>query len=62
MPGLDGKAVCRILQKRGAEAPPVIFVTGRDQPAERMAGLDSGALDYVVKPLTCRSSSRACGT
>jgi two-component system phosphate regulon response regulator PhoB len=50
MPGLDGKAVCRILQSKGFEAPPVIFLTARSQTQDRVDGLELGAVDYVVKP------------
>lgn len=50
MPGLDGLAVCRILQAKGLDAPPVIFLTARSQPVDLVAGLDVGAIDYVPKP------------
>jgi DNA-binding response OmpR family regulator len=50
MPGLDGHAVLRILQSQGPDAPPVIFLTARALRSDRVAGLDAGAVDYVVKP------------
>jgi two-component system, cell cycle response regulator len=50
MRGLDGYAVCRSLQERDASAPPVIFLTANAQTNARVQGLDSGAVDYVVKP------------
>jgi DNA-binding response OmpR family regulator len=50
MPRLDGLAVCRILQSKGAEAPPVIFLTAAAHPRQRVEGLDLGAVDYVTKP------------
>jgi two-component system cell cycle response regulator len=50
MRGLDGYAVCRSLQERDASAPPVIFLTANAQTDARVQGLDSGAVDYVVKP------------
>jgi two-component system cell cycle response regulator len=50
MRGLDGYAVCRRLQERATSAPPVIFLTGRAHTNARIEGLDSGAVDYVVKP------------
>jgi diguanylate cyclase (GGDEF)-like protein len=50
MRGLDGYAVCRRLQERDPSAPPVIFLTGRAHTNERIEGLESGAVDYVVKP------------
>ena len=49
MPGLDGLAVCRRVRGRGL-ATPVLLLTARDELADRVAGLDAGADDYVVKP------------
>jgi two-component system, cell cycle response regulator len=50
MRGLDGYAVCRRLQERDTSAPPVIFLTANAHISARVEGLDSGAVDYVVKP------------
>jgi len=50
MPGLDGYDVCRAIQAKGAVAPPVIFLTAHGQTTARVAGLDAGAVDYIVKP------------
>jgi two-component system, OmpR family, response regulator MprA len=49
MPGVDGLAVCRRLRGRGL-AVPILLLTARDEVHERVAGLDAGADDYVVKP------------
>ena len=49
MPGLDGLAVCRRLRSRGL-AVPILLLTARDAVPDRVAGLDAGADDYVVKP------------
>jgi two-component system, OmpR family, response regulator MprA len=49
MPGLDGFEVCRQMRKRGV-ATPVILVTARGTVADRVAGLDAGADDYLAKP------------
>jgi two-component system response regulator MprA len=49
MPRLDGLEVCRRL-RRGGSAVPVLMLTARDEVADRVAGLDAGADDYVVKP------------
>ena len=49
MPGLDGFEVCRQMRQRGV-ATPVILVTARDAVADRVAGLDAGADDYLPKP------------
>jgi len=49
LPGLDGFEVCRRMRARGLDTP-VIMVTARDAVTDRIAGLDCGADDYVVKP------------
>ncbi|HEU5100336.1 MAG TPA: response regulator transcription factor [Roseiflexaceae bacterium] len=48
LPHLDGLEVCRRL-RRGTNAP-IIMLTARDAVADRIAGLDSGADDYLIKP------------
>ncbi|MCZ8340639.1 MAG: response regulator [Burkholderiaceae bacterium] len=49
LPGGDGLALLRAMRARG-DATPVVVVTARDAVAARIAGLDAGADDYVVKP------------
>ncbi len=49
LPGQDGLTLCRTL-RRHRQRVPIIMITARDSPAERIAGLDSGADDYLVKP------------
>src|SRR6476469_6742045 len=49
MPGMDGLAVTRRLRAKGL-AVPILLLTARDGLAERVAGLDAGADDYLVKP------------
>ena len=49
MPGLDGLAVCRRLREQGSTLP-VLMLTARDAVGDRVAGLDAGADDYLVKP------------
>jgi DNA-binding response OmpR family regulator len=49
LPGRDGIEVCRVLRRRGVRAP-VLMLTARDAIEDRVAGLDSGADDYLVKP------------
>jgi len=49
MPGLDGLAVCRRLRAKGL-AVPILLLTARDAVGDRVAGLDAGADDYLVKP------------
>ena len=48
LPRLDGVELCRILRRESDV--PIIMLTAREAPAERVAGLDIGADDYVVKP------------
>ncbi|MEU7054812.1 response regulator transcription factor [Streptomyces sp. NPDC046197] len=49
LPGMDGIEVCRTLRREGIDVP-VILLTARGAVSERVAGLDAGADDYVVKP------------
>ena len=49
MPGLDGLAVCRRLRAKGL-ATPILMLTARDAVADRVAGLEAGADDYLIKP------------
>jgi len=49
MPGVDGLEVCRRLRASGARVP-VLMLTARDAIDDRVAGLDAGADDYLVKP------------
>jgi DNA-binding response OmpR family regulator len=49
LPGMDGVEVCRTLRGEGIDIP-VILLTARGAVSERVAGLDAGADDYVVKP------------
>ncbi len=51
MPGLSGVEVCRRLRTTGFKEP-VILLTAKDDIADRVAGLDAGADDYVVKPFS----------
>ena len=48
LPRLDGVELCRML-RRDSEVP-VIMLTAREAPTERVIGLESGADDYIVKP------------
>ena len=49
MPGVDGLEVCRRMRSAGNRTP-VLMLTARDAISDRVAGLDAGADDYVVKP------------
>jgi two-component system response regulator MprA len=49
LPGVDGLEVCRRLRRHG-ETVPILMLTARDEIGDRVAGLDAGADDYLVKP------------
>jgi len=49
LPGRDGLDVLREARSRGVHVP-VIILTARDEVRDRIAGLDAGADDYIVKP------------
>ena len=49
MPGLDGLTTCRRLREKGVRTP-VLMLTARHEISDRVAGLDAGADDYLVKP------------
>ncbi|MFC8308916.1 response regulator transcription factor [Streptomyces olivaceus] len=49
MPGADGLQVCRALRAEG-DSTPILMLTALVETADRIAGLDAGADDYVVKP------------
>ena len=49
LPDIDGFAVCRELRSRGNNTP-ILMLTARDAVADRIAGLDHGADDYLTKP------------
>ena len=49
LPAASGFEVCRLLRERGVWSP-VLMLTARDAVEDRVAGLDSGADDYLVKP------------
>jgi DNA-binding response OmpR family regulator len=51
LPGLPGVEVCRRLRSTGNKVP-IILLTAKDEVGDRVAGLDAGADDYVVKPFS----------
>lgn len=51
LPKLDGLEVLRRLRRRSSSLP-VLILSGREQPEEKVAGLDLGADDYLVKPFS----------
>jgi two-component system response regulator MprA len=53
MPRMNGLEVCRRLRE-GGDATPVLMLTARGEVDDRVAGLDAGADDYLVKPFALR--------
>ncbi|MDY6802390.1 MAG: response regulator transcription factor [Cyanobacteriota bacterium] len=51
LPGISGLELCRRLRATGDKVP-VILLTAKDDVSDRVAGLDAGADDYVVKPFS----------
>jgi len=55
MPGATGFEICQLLKEDPATAHiPVIFLTGKVEPAEQIEGLDVGAVDYLTKPINAK--------
>src|SRR3954447_11727465 len=52
LPDLDGLSVCK--QIRARSSVPIVMLTARDEEADRLAGLDAGADDYIGKPFSPR--------
>lgn len=71
LPGMDGLEVCRKLRQDAGKNTPVLMLTARDRLEDKLAGFETGADDYLVKPfelqevearlevLTSRGSRRA---
>ena len=51
MPVVDGLSVCRALRRNG-DKTPVLILTAKHEVTDRVAGLDAGADDYLVKPFS----------
>jgi DNA-binding response OmpR family regulator len=54
LPGLDGMALCRRLREEVGKATPILMLTARDTLDDKIAGLEAGADDYLVKPFALR--------
>jgi len=50
LPGIDGVGVLKELRRRGNQQAPVLMLTARDAPSDKVHSLDLGADDYVTKP------------
>ncbi len=51
LPGISGLEICRRLRQTGNKVP-IILLTAKDEVSDRVAGLDAGADDYVIKPFS----------
>lgn len=54
LPGMDGLTLCHKLREEARRETPVLMLTARDALDDRVAGLDAGADDYVLKPFALR--------
>ena len=50
LPGMDGLEVCRKLRAEAGKDTPVLMLTARDRLEDKLAGFETGADDYLVKP------------
>ncbi len=50
LPGMDGIELCRKLRDEAAKSTPILMLTARDTLEDKIASLDAGADDYLVKP------------
>jgi len=51
LPGISGLEICRRLRQSGDKVP-IVLLTAKDEISDRVAGLDAGADDYLVKPFS----------
>ena len=56
LPDVSGLEVARRLRARGSQVP-ILMLTARDAVSDRVAGLDAGADDYLVKPFAIEELS-----
>lgn len=61
LPHKDGYTLCRERRKAG-DATPVLFLSAKGSPEERVAGLEAGATTTSPSPSTCPSSSCGCAS
>lgn len=54
LPGIDGVTLCRRLRTEVGRATPILMLTARDTLDDKVAGLEAGADDYLVKPFAMR--------
>jgi len=52
LPGMDGLTLCRELRATQTTQPPILMLTAKDLLADKVAGFEAGADDYLVKPFS----------
>ena len=61
LPGMDGLEVCRKLRQEAHKDTPVLMLTARDALEQKLAGFESGADDYLVKPFALQELDARLG-
>jgi twitching motility two-component system response regulator PilG len=51
LPGIDGYAACRQMKSIGRNAPPIVMLTSRDSPFDKIRGVMAGCSRYLTKPI-----------
>jgi DNA-binding response OmpR family regulator len=54
LPGIDGTTLCRRLREESGNTTPILMLTARDTLDDKVAGLEAGADDYLIKPFALR--------
>ena len=54
LPGMDGITLCRRLREEVGRTTPILILTARDTLDDKIAGLEAGADDYLIKPFALR--------
>ncbi len=54
LPGIDGITLCRRLREESGNLTPILMLTARDTLDDKVAGLEAGADDYLIKPFALR--------
>ncbi len=61
LPGMDGLEVCRKLRQEARKQTPILMLTARDGLEQKLAGFESGADDYLVKPFALQELEARLG-
>jgi DNA-binding response OmpR family regulator len=54
LPGIDGMTLCRKLRDEGGKNTPILIITARESMDNKIAALEAGADDYLIKPVALR--------